>query len=99
LPEAVVFEFTSGVTPDDYRAVNEILGLDPVTGTGDWPAGLLSHTGASSAGGGFMVFEVWESQQAQAAWMASHLGPALGQAGVAEPSRLEWLSVTGHHQP
>jgi hypothetical protein len=27
--------------------------------------------------------------------MASTLGPALGQAGVAQPKRMEWLSLLG----
>lgn len=99
MSEALFFEFTSGVSADDYRAVNAILRLDPVSGSGDWPAGLLSHTGAETPGGGFIVFEVWDSQDSQGAWMASRLGPALGQAGVPEPTRLEWLSVVGHHNP
>jgi len=31
--------------------------------------------------------------------MAARLGPALGQAGLREPTRVEWLSVAGHYQP
>jgi hypothetical protein len=96
MSDVLLFEFASGVTADDYRAVNGILGLDPDTGSGPWPNGLLSHTGAAGSTGGFMVMEVWESQAAQEAWMAT-LGPALEQAGVAAPSRLEWLSVVGLH--
>jgi hypothetical protein len=42
-----------------------------------------------------MVLEVWDSQEAQAAFMESRLGPALGKAGMPEPSRAEWLSVEG----
>lgn len=96
MSEALLYEFT-GVSADDYKAVNAILGLDPATGSGDWPSGLLSHTGATSEDGGFIVFEVWDSQQSQEAFVASRLGPALGQAGVPEPTRAEWLSVVGHH--
>jgi hypothetical protein len=95
---ALFYEFT-GVSADDYTAVNAILGLDPATGGGDWPAGLLSHTGAAGTDGGFIVFEVWDSQQSQEAFVASRLGPALGQAGVPEPTRAEWLSVVGYHSP
>ena len=98
MSEALFFEF-AGVSVDDYNAVNAILGLDPATGGGDWPAGLLSHTGAAGTGGGFIVFEVWDSQESQAAFMASRLGPALGQSGVPEPTRVEWLSVVGHYSP
>ena len=98
MSEALFFEF-SGVSADDYHAVNAVLGLDPVTGSGDWPAGLLSHTGAASTSGGFMLFEVWDSQESQGAFMASRLGPALAQVGLVEPTRLEWLSVVGHYSP
>jgi hypothetical protein len=99
MSEALFFEFGAGVNADQYNAVNEFLGLDSATGGGDWPAGLLSHTGAASPGGGFIVFEVWDSQESQGAFMASRLGPALGKAGVPEPTRMEWLSVVGHYQP
>jgi hypothetical protein len=98
MSEAIILEFT-GVTVDQYKAVNTILGLDSTTGGGDWPAGLLSHTGAASAGGGLTVFEVWDSQESQGAFMASRLGPALGQARLPEPARVEWLTVVGHHNP
>jgi hypothetical protein len=98
MSEAVVLEF-KGVTADHYNAVNKLLGLDPSTGSGDWPAGLLSHTGAEGAGDTFLVFEVWDSQASQGAFMGSRLGPALGEAGVSEPTRLEWLSVIGHYKP
>ena len=87
------------MSTDDYKAVNAILGLDPSTGGGDWPTVLLSHTGAAGNDGGFIVFEVWDSQQSQEAFLASRLGPALGKAGVREPERMEWLSVVGHYNP
>ncbi len=96
MSEALFFEFT-GVSADDYQAVNEILGVDSVSGSGDWPAGLLSHTGAAGTGGSLMVFELWDSQESQGAFMASRLGPALAQAQLPEPTRLEWLSVLGPH--
>jgi hypothetical protein len=80
--------------PALYPKVNEVLGLDPSTGAGDWPKGLLSHIG----GGGdasVVVVEVWESRADQESWMASRLGPALGQVGVPQPKRMEWLSLLG----
>jgi hypothetical protein len=95
MSDAIVLEF-SDVSAAQYREVNTILGIDPETGEGDWPDGLTSHTGAASAKG-LLVFEVWESQDAQAAFMNSRLGPALGQAGLPEPARAEWLTVVGHH--
>jgi hypothetical protein len=96
MPDALILEFT-GATADQYKAVNAILGIDAATGEGDWPAGLLSHTGAAGAGGDLVVFEVWDSKESQDVFMASRLGPALGQAGVPEPTRVEWLSLLGHH--
>ena len=80
--------------PALYSKVNEILGLDPNTGAGDWPKGLLTHIG-SGGDGTVVVVEVWESRADQESWMASTLGPALGQAGVAQPKRMEWLSLLG----
>ncbi len=97
MPDALFFEFT-GVSAHDYRAVNKILGLDPDTGDGSWPVGLLSHTGATGPDGGFVVFEVWESQQAQTDLMAPRLGPALTQAGLPEPRRVQWPTVAGHYR-
>ena len=80
--------------PALYSKVNEILGLDPNTGAGDWPKGLLTHIG-SGGDGTVVVVEVWESRADQESWMASTLGPALGQGGVAQPKRMEWLSLLG----
>ena len=72
--------------PALYSKVNGALGLDPNTGTGDWPTGLLSHVGGGGDGT-VVVVEVWDSRAQQEEWMASKLGPALGQAGVAPPTR------------
>ena len=98
MSDALILEF-KGATADQYNAVNTILDIDSATGEGDWPAGLLSHTGAAGDGGDLVVFEVWDSQESQGAFMASRLGPALGQAGVPEPTRVEWLSILLHHTP
>lgn len=95
MAEALLFEF-SGVSDHDYRAVNHKLGLDPNTGDGAWPVGLLSHTGASTDGG-FIVFEVWESADIQVEWMTTRLGPALVQVGIPEPTRVQWSTVVGHY--
>ena len=46
MSEAHLLEF-HGATTDQYNAVNALLGLDPNTGEGDWPAGLLHHVGAA----------------------------------------------------
>jgi hypothetical protein len=96
MSDALLFEF-SGVGADAYNAVNAALGIDPVGGSGDWPAGMISHTGAVGANGDLLVFEVWESKASQEKFMNSRLGAALGQSGVPEPKRIEWLSVIGRH--
>ena len=56
MAEALILEF-DGVTAEQYDAVNGALGIDAATGEGDWPTGLLDHTGCS--GEHFVVFEVW----------------------------------------
>ncbi len=81
--------------PALYAKVNEILGLDPNSGSGDWPKRLLTHIGGGGDGK-VVVVEVWESRADQESWMASTLGPALVQAGVAQPKRMEWLSLLGN---
>ena len=93
MSEALILEFKG--TVDQYQAVNTELGVDFEKGEG-LPAGLLSHTGASSDGT-LLVFEVWDTVASQEAFMAERLGPALGKVGVVEPHRVEWLSVVGHH--
>ena len=86
MSEALILEF-QGVTVDQYQAVNKLLGLDAATGEGNSPPGLLSHTGATAADGNLMVFELWDSQAAQGAFMGGALGAALGQAGLPAPTR------------
>ena len=90
----LILEFP-GVTSDQYLAVNEIFGVDIQTGGGDWPGPLQSHT-ASRGDNGLVVVEVWESREAQAEFM-DRLGPALGQVGLPQPSRMEWLVLLGHY--
>jgi hypothetical protein len=82
--------------PALYPKVNEALGLDPETRSGDWPKGLLSHVGGGRDGT-VVVIEVWESRSDQETWMASRLGPALGQVGVPQPKRMEWLKLLGSY--
>jgi hypothetical protein len=93
MAEALIEEF-EGVTIDDYHKANRALGLDPATGAGDWPAGLLSHT-AAMADNTAIVIEVWDSQASHATFMAERLGPALAQVGLPAPSRVAWFSVVG----
>jgi hypothetical protein len=78
----LVFE---GVGAEAYWAVNSELGLDK--GEGNWPAGLLAHVGGPSATG-VVVSELWESKEAQEAFMASRLGAALHSAQVPPPAHI-----------
>jgi hypothetical protein len=94
--ELLVFEF-KGVDKAMYGQVNEAVGIDPVTLEGDWPEGLQMHAGAIDDKGDFVVFEVWDSQAKQEAFMTSRLGPALAKVGVPEPARVQWFGVLGTH--
>lgn len=94
MSEALILEF-QGVTADQYHSVNTILGIDPATGEGNWPTGLLSHLGAAGDQGNLVVVETWDSRESQATFMAGSLGSALSQAGVPAPTRVEWLTVLG----
>jgi hypothetical protein len=80
--------------PALYPKVNGILGLDPHSGGGDWPKGLLSHVGGGG-NGTVAVVEVWESRADQESFMSSRLGPALAEAGLPQPKRMEWLNLLG----
>jgi hypothetical protein len=91
MAEAIIFEVDCD--PALYSKVNQTLGLDPDTRGGDWPKGLVTHIGAGTDDL-VIVFEVWDTQADQEAWMA-RLGPALEQVGVAQPKRMEWLEVLG----
>jgi len=94
MSEVLVLEVAGG-TADQYEAVNKILNVDQGAGEqGDWPEGLHSHVAATSETG-MLVIEVWESQAAHAAFMNSRLGPALAEAGVPQPTRMEWMSLIG----
>jgi len=94
MSKVLILEFATA-TADQYHAVNRVLGINEETGEGDWPKPLISHIGAFGAAG-LVVVEVWESEEAQAEFMG-RLGPALGEVGVPEPTRMEWLSLEGSH--
>jgi hypothetical protein len=68
--ELLKLEF-DGLDETDYAAANAQLGLDPKTGYGDWPAGLITHVAGVDERGSAYVIEVWESQQAQVDFMES----------------------------
>ena len=81
---ALILEF-DGVTLDQYYAVNAALGLDPQTGEGDWPDGLISHAAGLNEDGSLVVMEVWDTPEHQARFMEERLGEALAKGGITEP--------------
>jgi hypothetical protein len=96
MAEGLILEF-DGVGIDEYAAVNGRLGIDMASGQGDWPAGLLYHAGGAKPGG-WVVFEVWDSKDAQERFMNDRLGRALAEGGISgPPSRVEWLELAAHH--
>jgi hypothetical protein len=98
MAEALILEFT-GVSAADYEAVNKQLGIDMQAGTGDWPAGLISHAAGRSDDGTFIVSEVWSSRADQEAFMTSRLGRALAAGGVTTQPTVRWVSLLAYHQP
>ena len=86
-----------GVGADQYWAVNERLGIKP-DGSGDWPAGMLSHAGGPTASG-WVVLEIWDKKADQEAFMASRLGSALGAVGLPAPSQVIESELVNHHTP
>jgi hypothetical protein len=94
----IVMEFDTTVGKTLYDGVNQKLGLDPATGTGDWPDGLISHAGGTIPGG-FVVYEVWDSKAQQEAFMAGRLGAALGEVGVPQPRKVTEVDIVGHFAP
>lgn len=98
MSETLILQF-DGVGQSEYNAVNAKLGIDPVTGQGDWPAGLLAHAGGHSDDGRFVVAEVWESRDAQAEFMHGRLGEALAAGGITTPPAVTWVTNLAFHLP
>jgi hypothetical protein len=98
MAEAVILEFT-GIGSTEYDAVNEKLGIDPKTGSGDWPAGLDTHVAGYADDGTFVVAEVWSTREAQAEFMQSRLGAALAAGGVTSEPKVTWVKLIAHQTP
>ncbi|MCU1457273.1 MAG: hypothetical protein JWL73_1365 [Actinomycetia bacterium] len=90
----LVFE---GLGDDDYWAVNKELGI-AADGSGEWPAGIRSHTGGST-GSGWVVTEVWDSKADQEAFMAGRLGAALGKVGISPPIQVIESDLVNYQTP
>ena len=98
MAELLILEF-EGLAESDYRNVNAQLGIDPDTGEGDWPAGLITHLAGIGEGGRAFVVESWTSREAQAEFMQNRLGAAMGQGGVTATPKVTWATLIGEHHP
>lgn len=96
MAEMLVLEF-DGLDESHYRKVNAALGVDAATGAGDWPAPLISHAAGRTDDGRFVVVELWESREAQEAFM-TRLGPALEKGGVTVQPKVSWAGVAGRYR-
>jgi hypothetical protein len=93
---AIILEF-DGIGQKEYDAVNAALGLDPATGEGDWPDGMVSHSAGHRDDGRFVVMEVWDSPEHQARFMEGRLGEALAKGGVTDPPvSVTWIELVAH---
>jgi hypothetical protein len=98
MADGLILEF-DGFGADTYEQVNGLLGIDMASGEGNWPAGLISHTGGAKDGG-WVVFEVWDPRADQERFLQERLGPALAKAGIeGPPARMEWLELSAHRNP
>lgn len=50
MADGLILEF-DGFGGDVYERVNNELGVDMRTGEGDWPAGMIAHSGGAKEGG------------------------------------------------
>jgi hypothetical protein len=98
MAELLILEFTAPAAVDLYNRVSELLGVDPATGQGDWPAGMIDHH-AAGEGDTLVVVESWQSREAQEEFMRDRLMPAFGEANVPQPTRVTWLPEVGRLVP
>jgi hypothetical protein len=98
MAELLILEF-EGVTEADYRSVNAQLGLDPDTGKGDWPAGLVTHLAGLGEDGRAFVVESWTTREAHAEFMDKRLGAAMAEGGVTATPKVTWVTLIGQHHP
>ena len=80
----IVMRF-SGVGSDKYDAVMNELGLPLGDVGGDWPEGLISHAAGSAQDGGWIVVDVWQSQEQFDQFLPIASGPP-SRRSAASPS-------------
>ena len=99
MPSQVILEF-EGVTTKEYNAVNDALGIDTNTGSGNWPDGLVVHAAGLNENGHLVVTEVWDTPEHQGRFMEERLGEALVKGGITGPPwSITWVELVSHHTP
>ena len=92
----LILEF-EGVTTKEYYAVNKELGIDPESGEGDWPDGVVAHSAGLNKAGNLVVIEVWDTPEHQAKFMEERLGQALAKGGITGPPlSVTWIELVSH---
>jgi hypothetical protein len=92
----LILEF-AGVATKEYFAVNEALGINAITGEGEWPEGMVSHSAGLNEAGDLIVIEIWSSQGHHSKFMQERLGPALADGGITgPPSKVTWIELVSH---
>jgi hypothetical protein len=94
MADVLILEFSAPDATHLYEQVNKLIGLDPVSGSGSWPEGMISHL-AGGEGNHLVVVEEWESRAAQDEFMHARLQPAFADAQVPPPARIAWLPTVG----
>ena len=85
------------VATEQYFAVNEVLGIDPASGEGDWPDGMVAHSAGLNENGHLFVIEVWDTPELQARFMENRLSEALAKSGITgPPSGVTWIELVTH---
>jgi len=75
----MILDFGRDVSLEDYRRVNDLLGI---ASDADAPDGLISHVAGITDDGELMIVDLWESEQALGSFVEKRLGPASAEAGV-----------------
>jgi heme-degrading monooxygenase HmoA len=84
-----------GATTEQYEKVNEVLG---VLSESDAPEGLISHA-AGVTDEGLLIVDLWESEQAAAAFFARGVDETMAAAGApTPPGPPRMLPVHNHFQ-
>ena len=94
MPVAVVQEWSEGTgDTTNYDALNERL-----RASGDPPEGLHVHAAGVLDGGGFQIFEVWDSKAHFDRFVDTRLMPLLRELGVDEQGQAPTVTSYELHQ-